>query len=172
MDGSIINVDVRCAELATALKEVQDFVTARGVICSWATKYRLQPCTTIATKEALLISYHDQATEEVNYGCRQFYVPYTPHQKEPFQKAYTSERDVWWLETKRRFQMEPPFLIVIYALCTCDFTRNCVLRFLSSFGNRISSIPCFSCASASSIITSSGRTRVRENDPQNSSRWK
>lgn len=95
MDGSIINVDVRCAELATALEEVQDFVTARGVIRSWATKYHLQPCTTIATEDALLISYHDQAREEVNYGCRQFYVMYAPHQKDRFQQAYASERDVW-----------------------------------------------------------------------------
>ncbi len=92
-------------------------------------------------------------------------------------------------KAKKAVPMEPPLfinkLIAVdchageiaktdgsYALCTCDFTRSCVLRFLSSFGNRISNIPCFSWASASSITTSSGRRRVRENEPQKSSRWK
>lgn len=95
MDGSIINVDVRCTELATALEEVQDFVTARVVIRLWATKYRLQPCTTIAAKDALLISYHDETTGDVNYGCRRFSVPYAVGQSECFQNTYWSQRDIW-----------------------------------------------------------------------------
>lgn len=95
MDGSLINVDVRCSELTAALKEVQDFVTARSVIRSWAAKHSLLPCTTIATEDALQISYHDRAKEEVNYGCCQFRVPYAPQQKQRFQQAYASERDAW-----------------------------------------------------------------------------
>lgn len=51
-------------------------------------------------------------------------------------------------------------------------TLSWVLRCLSSFGRRISSRPCFSWASASSMITSSGRTSVRVKLPQKSSRWK
>jgi len=60
-----------------------------------------------------------------------------------------------------------------FYLCPAPLlTRNCVLRCLSSLGIRISSIPCFSCASDSSIATSSGRSKVREKLPQNNSRWK
>ncbi len=95
MDGPLINTDLRYAELVTALKDVQDFTLARGVIRTWAAKHSLLPCTTIATEDVLLISYHDRAKEEVNYGCCQFRVPYTPHQKTCFQQAYASERDAW-----------------------------------------------------------------------------
>lgn len=69
--------------------------------------------------------------------------------------------------TERRSVVFPAYLYLWAFVFTCSR----VLRCLSSFGSRISSMPCFSWASASSIATSSGSRRVREKLPQNSSRW-
>jgi len=77
-----------------------------------------------------------------------------------------------WPELSLDKQKSPgpgPGLFLFY-LCAPLLTRSWVLRCLSSLGSLISSIPCFSLASLSSIATSSGSSKVREKLPQNNSR--
>ena len=95
MDGSLGIVDVRYRVLVAKLEPVLDFETARQIIRAWANDYRLQPCTTIASEDALLISYHDETKADVNYGCCRYVIPYAPGQVEYFKTAYQSARDGW-----------------------------------------------------------------------------
>ena len=95
MDGSLMARDMRQQALVAQLQTVEDFATAREVIRAWAAEHRLQPCTTIAEATELLISYHDEAGGEFNYGCRQFRIPYTPKQATCFLSAYQAQRDRW-----------------------------------------------------------------------------
>lgn len=85
-------------------------------------------------------------------------------------KFHFSNASIWSKKTSCKCSS---FSYYFYLPATIlERTLSWVLRCLSSFGRRISSRPCFSWASASSITTSSGSTRVRVNPPQNSSRWK
>lgn len=95
MDGSVLRVDERYQVLVALLAPVRDFDQAREMIRAWANEYRLQPCTTIAGEEALLISYHDEVKADVNYGCCRYEVAYAPGQAERFKTAYQSARDGW-----------------------------------------------------------------------------
>lgn len=88
-------------------------------------------------------------------------------------KLYFSPGSVWKTQTKSRLRTLSSSGFHNYFPATIfERTLSCVLRCLSSFGRRISSRPCFSWASASSITTSSGSTSVRVKPPQKSSRWK
>lgn len=89
-------------------------------------------------------------------------------------QIFISKGYVWHIQKEKppRNSRRPLFLFCYLAILMFERTLSWVLRCLSSLGRRISSSPCFSWASASSITTSSGRTRVRVKLPQKSSRWK
>ncbi|MFM2339656.1 MAG: hypothetical protein RLZZ360_292 [Candidatus Parcubacteria bacterium] len=96
MDGSLqMSTDSRCLTLERLLQPVAEFQVARQIIRDWATMFRLQPCTTIVTEKQLIISYHDEEHAEVNYGCRQHYIPLTTSQQMSFCKEYLAARDGW-----------------------------------------------------------------------------
>lgn len=96
MDGSLrVSADSRCLSLEQLLESVAEFQAARQVIRDWAMMFRLQPCTTVVTEKRLIISYHDEERAEVNYGCRQHYIPLTPVQQESFRQEYLAVRDGW-----------------------------------------------------------------------------